>query len=125
MADWRRLAKALALADGRIDTKETEIIKKELMADGKLDRSEIEWLLDVRRSSSGSVQAFDQFVFAALKPIILADGAIDAKEAAWLRKFIFADGKVDETEKMLLRQLKEGAKTTSPEFDALYKQCIG
>jgi uncharacterized membrane protein YebE (DUF533 family) len=125
MADWRRLAKALALADGRIDTKETEIIKKELMADGKLDRSEIEWLLDVRRSSSGSVQAFDQFVFAALKPIILADGAIDAKEATWLRKFIFADGKVDETEKVFLRQLKEGAKTTSPEFDALYKQCIG
>src|SRR5262249_27932319 len=104
MADWRKLAKALALADGRIDTKETEIIRRELYADGKLDRSEVEWLLDVRRSSSGSVQAFDKMVFEALKPVILADGEIDAKEASWLRKFIFADGKVDEAEKKFLQE---------------------
>ena len=125
MADWRKLAKALALADGRIDTKETDIIRKELYADGKLDRSEIEWLLDVRRTASGTVQAFDKLVFDALKTSILADGSIDAKEATWLRKFIFADGKVDDGEKKFLQELKAGAKSTSPEFDALLKQCIG
>lgn len=121
MADWRKLAKALALADGRIDTKEAEIIKKELLADGRIDRSELEWLLDVRKGGSGSVQIFDQFVFDCLKKVVLADGKIDAKEAAWLTKFIFADGKVDEGEKKFLRDLKTGAKSTSPEFDELLK----
>ena len=47
MADWRKLAKALALADGRIDTRETAIIKNEIWADGKLDKSELEFLLDL------------------------------------------------------------------------------
>ena len=125
MADWRKLSKALALADGRIDTKETDIIRKELYADGKLDRSEIEWLLDVRKSASGTVQAFDKLVFDALKTSILADGSIDAQEAKWLRKFIFADGKVDDGEKKFLLELKAGAKSTCPEFDELLKQCIG
>jgi uncharacterized tellurite resistance protein B-like protein len=125
MADWRKLAKALALADGRIDTKETEIIKKELLADGKLDRSEVEWLLDLRKHATGTVQVFDQFVFSALKPVILADGEIDAKEAAWLRKFLYADGKIDDGEKQFLKELKAGAKKTSPEFDALYKEAVG
>ena len=123
MADWRKLAKALALADGRIDTKEAAIIKKELYADGKIDRSEIEWLLDVRKSGKGSVQAFDDMVYGALKTAILADGKIDAKEAAWLTKFIFADGKVDDVEKKFLAELKAGAKTTSPEFLELLKKC--
>src|SRR5262245_65448000 len=116
MADWRKLAKQLALADGRIDTKEAEIIKRELTADGRIDRSELEWLLDVRRSGSGSVQVFDQFVFDNLKTAILADGNIDAKEAAWLRQFIYADGKVDETERKFLASLKAGAKKMSHEF---------
>ncbi len=119
MADWRKLAKALALADGYIDTKETEIIKAEFLADGKLDRSEIEWLLDLRKNSTKTVQAFDQFVFAALTPVILADKSIDAKEAAWLRKFIFADGKVDDSEKAFLLALKAGATSTDPAFTQL------
>lgn len=123
MADWRKLAKALALADGRIDTKETDIIKKELYADGKIDRSEIEWLLDLRKSSTGSVQAFDQLVFGALKTSILADGSIDAKEAAWLTKFIFADGKVDDAEKAFLSDLRAGAKSVGAEFLELCKKC--
>src|SRR5262249_3711933 len=116
---------ALALADGKIDTKETDIIRRELYADGKLDRSELEFLCDLRRGATSVVGVFNDLVFGALKPVILADGKIDAKEAAWLRKFIFADNKVDDSEKKFLKELKAGAKSTSPEFDELYKQCMG
>ncbi|MEZ6142666.1 MAG: hypothetical protein R3B84_19060 [Zavarzinella sp.] len=119
MADWRKLSKALALADGRIDTKETEIIKKELYADGKIDRSELEWLLDVRKSAQSTVQVFDLMVFDAIKPIVLADGTIDAKEADWLRKFIYADDVVSELEKQFLRELKAAASSVDPSFDKL------
>ncbi len=119
MADWRSLSKALALADGAIDTKETEIIIKEFMADGVLDRSEIEWLIDVRNSSSSRVDAFDKFVFSALKPMVLSDGQVDADEAAWLRKFIFADGNIDAGEKAFLADIKASAKSICPEFTQL------
>ncbi|MBY0231581.1 MAG: hypothetical protein K2W96_20030 [Gemmataceae bacterium] len=121
MADWRKLAKALALADGRIDTKETEIIRKEVWADGKLDKSELEFLLDIKKSAQSVVGAYDTMLYAALKAAVLADGSIDAKEAAWLRKFIFADGKVDEGEKRFLGELKAGATSVSPEFEALLR----
>jgi uncharacterized membrane protein YebE (DUF533 family) len=123
MADWRKLAKALALADGRIDTKEAEIIKHEIYSDGKIDRSEIEWLIDVRKSGGGSVHVFDQLVFSAIKTAVLADGNIDAKEAKWLTKFIFADGKVDDGEKKFLADLRTSAKSSSPEFQDLCKKC--
>jgi hypothetical protein len=122
MADWRALAKSLALADGAIDTKETEIIIKEFMADGVLDRSEVEWLIDVRSSSSARVDEFDKFVFGALKPMVLADGQVDADEAAWLRKFIFADGNIDAGEKKFLAEVKAGAKSVCAEFTQLCKE---
>ena len=35
MANWRKLAAAALLADGRIDDTETRIVRKELFADRK------------------------------------------------------------------------------------------
>jgi uncharacterized membrane protein YebE (DUF533 family) len=125
MADWRKLAKSLALADGRIDTRETAIIKNEIWADGKLDKSELEFLLDLKKSATSTVGEFNKMLFAALKAAVLADGEISAKEANWLRQFLYADGKIDEEEKAFLRELKAGASATCPEFDALYRQAVG
>ncbi|MFO0876733.1 MAG: hypothetical protein U0840_05115 [Gemmataceae bacterium] len=125
MADWKKLAKSLALADGRIDTKETQIIKKEIWADGRLDKSELEFLLDIKKSATSTVHEFNNMLFAALKAAMLADGEISDTEAAWLRKFIFADGKVDEEEKKFLRDLKQSAKSTSPAFEKLFQEAVG
>jgi len=124
MADWRKLAKALALADGRIDTRETQIIKKELWADGKLDKSELEFLLELKRSAQSVVRDYNLLLYTAIKAAVLADGDISAKEAAWLRKFLYADGKIDDDEKRLLQELKSGASSTSPEFEALFREAI-
>lgn len=125
MADWRKLAKSLALADGRIDTKEATIIKNEIWADGRLDKSELEFLLDLKKGATSVVREFNTMLFAALKAAVLADGDISAKEAGWLRKFLYADGKIDDDEKRFLQELKSSAKSTSQEFDDLYKQAIG
>jgi len=124
MADWRKLAKALALADGRIDTKETTIIKNEIWADGKLDKSELEFLLDLKKNAETVVREFNIMLFAAIKAAVLADGDISAKEAGWLRRFLYADGKIDDDEKKLLQELKQGAKSTSPEFETLYTEAM-
>ena len=123
MADWRKLAKALTLADGYIDTKEANILRKELFADGKIDKSELEFLSELRDQASSCVREFTQLFIDGVKSNILADGEISATEANWLRKAIFADTKVDEDEKRLLKELKAGAKKSSPEFEKLCKDC--
>ena len=125
MADWRKLAKSLALADGKIDTKEATIIKNEIWADGKLDKSELEFLLALKKEAKSVVGEFNKMLFSALKAAVLADGDISDKEAAWLRQFLYADGRIDDEEKKFLQELKAAAKSTSPEFDALYKQAVG
>jgi len=38
MADWRETALTILLSDGAIDDREVNVIRKELFADGKIDR---------------------------------------------------------------------------------------
>jgi hypothetical protein len=122
MADWKRLTKALILADGVIGEKDVEIIRREFLADSVINKSEAEFLIDLRNSSPKAVQKFHEFVFEVVQKALLADGAISAAEAAWLEKFLLADGKVDDLEKAFLKRLKSAAKSTSAEFDALVKK---
>lgn len=122
MADWKKLAKAALLADGRLDTKEVNIIRKELFADGKIDLSEVEFLTSLKKAATSAVKAFDDLYFQAVKQNILADGEIGDNEAKFLRKVILMDDKVDEGEKAFLKSLKAEAKKTSPEFDKLLSE---
>src|SRR5262245_51627086 len=132
MADWRKVALRLALADGVIDATEVKIIKKALWADGKIDKEEVEFLIELRNAAQKKAKArkgrlspkFEKMFFDAVKQNVLTDGRIDASEAGWMRKMLFADGKIDLNEKKFLAALKKSAKRTSPEFDALYAQCM-
>ena len=124
MANWRNLAKAALLADGQIDEREVALVRKEFFADGRIDRSELEFLLEARREAASAVPSFQKLLFEAIRSVILTDGVIDAAEAAWLRQWIFADGKVDAGEKRFLQELKAGARHVSKEFEALYAQCM-
>ena len=63
-------------------------------------------------------------VFKAIEENVMADGKIDAAEARWLKDMLFADGKIDANEKKFLIRIKKAAKQTSPQFDALYDQCM-
>lgn len=123
MADLQKL-KAQILADGTIDESEVEIIRRELYADNKIDQDEVEFLIALRNEAKRVCPAFEELFFKAIKQNVLADGYIDAPEAAWLRKMLFADGKVDENEKKFLRELRTEAAKISPEFQALYDECM-
>ena len=122
MADWKKLCKQFILADGYIEEKETDLIKAEILADGVVNKSEAEFLIDLRKSAPKAVQKFHLFVFEVVKKAILADGEISAAEAAWLQKFLLADGKVDDTGEGVPDDLKDSAKKTCPEFDAMVKK---
>src|SRR5262245_1294400 len=124
MANWRDLCKAALLADGTIDDREVAIVRKEFFADGRIDRTELEFLLEVRREAQSAVPNFQRLLFEAIRSVILKDGSIDAAEADWLRSWIFADGKVDADEKHWLKELKLLADRVSPEFMTLYNECM-
>src|SRR5438132_13764915 len=115
MADWRKLAMAAILADGKIDDTEVKILRKELFGDRKIDDDERDFLIALRNAAKkkayrGQLRpAFEKFFFEAIENNVLADGVIDADEARWLRKLIFADKKVDDNEKKFLARLKKGA----------------
>ena len=124
MADWKKLLKDVLLTDGAIDAGETELLKKELLADGVIDDEEIDFIVELRNEASDCSEEFTKFFFSALAANILEDGVIDAKEASKLREILFADGIIDADEKSFLSDIKSKAKSISPEFETLYKECM-
>ena len=71
-----------------------------------------------------SVPSFETLLFEALRSVILEGGVITAEKTEWIRQFLFADGKIDPAEKHWLRELKKMADRVSPEFEALFQQCM-
>ncbi len=131
MADFRKLALEAILADGEIDDAEVRVLQKELWADKKIDPKEVEFLIELRNIAQKKAKAkkasvnpkFETLFFKAIEQNVLRDGKIDAKEANWLRKMLFADGKIDDNEKKFLKRIKKAAKKTSPEFERLCQEC--
>ncbi len=122
MADWKKLTKELLLADGTVDRREVDLLRKELFADGRIDDIELEFLLEVKKSANSVAPSFPQLVLDAIKNNILTDGVISAQEASWLRRWIISEGKADESMKKFLQELRAGARQVAPEFEALCKQ---
>jgi len=123
MADLRKLMTDL-LATGKIDSAELELLRRELYADGKIDRQEADFLVELHKRVQRPTHAFEQFFYKAIKDHVLADGSVDADEAAWIRQMLFADGTIDEMEKKFLRELRGEAAQVSPEFQALCNECL-
>jgi uncharacterized membrane protein YebE (DUF533 family) len=132
MADWRKVAVAALLADGKIDDTEVKVLKKELWEDGKIDQEEVKFLVELRNAAQKKAKArkeevnpkFEALFFKAIEENVMADGTIDAQEAAWLRAMLFADRKIDANEKKFLARIKKAARSTSPEFEQLYQECM-
>ena len=112
------------LADGKIDGREVEALTGLLYADGRIDRQEADFLIELHKRVERVSPAFEKFFYQAIKDHVLNDGKIDAKEANWLRRMITADGKVDDREKKLLRELRGEATEVCPEFEALFLECV-
>ena len=130
MADFRKLALDLILADGKIGDDEVKVLQKELWADGRIVVKEVEFLIELRNAAQKKAKggnlspAFETLFFKAIQDNVLEDGVITGKEAGWLRKMLYADKKIDENEKRFLKKLKNQAHKTSPAFDALYNECL-
>jgi hypothetical protein len=123
MANWRQLAMSALLADGAIDEREVEILRKEFFADRRIDRAEMEFLLEARKKAGSCAASFEKLLFEALRSVILSDGFISPEKTEWIRQYIYADGKVDAAEKHWLKELKCLADRVCPEFITLFNKC--
>lgn len=123
--NWPAFAKKLLLEDGRISQRETELLKRAILEDHTVDREEVEFLVDLKRSAVGVHPDFDKFLFTVLKRVVMLDGAISDKEAHWLRGIILADGMVSPAEVEFLRELRREAKSAGPAFQKLCRECLG
>src|SRR4029077_18324896 len=112
------------LANGRVDGHELEVLRRQLYADGKVDRRGADFLVELHKRVQHLTPAFEQFFYQAIKDHILARGRIDAEEAAWLRKMLFFDGKIKDEERKFLHELKGEAGHVSPEFAVLYEESM-
>ena len=125
MAEWKKLAKALILAEGHIDTKEVRILRQAFLDYDRIDAEELVFLKELRNQAKSYVKPFTELYIDSVKNYMLAEGGyLNPEKAKWLRQAIFADGRVDDDEKRLLRELKAEAKQTSPEFEALYQAAV-
>lgn len=111
---------AALVDDGVIDEAEVGQIRTRLFDDGKIDREEADFLFKVNDAVSGNANhaSWQGLFVEAISSHVLEDdtspGEIDNDEAAYLKTRIHGDGKVDETEKALLKNLKEKATGETP-----------
>ena len=112
------------LATGKVDGPELERLRRELYSHNKIERPEADFLVELHKRVQHLTPSFDQFFYQAVKDHILAHGRIDAEEAAWLRRMLFADGKIDDEERKFLHELNGEAKEVSREFEALFAETM-
>jgi len=104
------------LADGVIDATEVKELESILYADGKIDVEEAEFLFDLNNAVSGKENhsSWETLFIKAISSFLLEDedspNEIDNKEAEWLYNKIKGDGQIDNIEKNLLLSLKNSAK---------------
>src|SRR5215213_4263204 len=104
MADWRKVALAAILADGKVDDTEVKVLQRELKeADGKIGEDGIKFLLELRATAQKKAKAkkeeltdsFEKFFAKVVTDNVLKEGKIDATSATWLKDNLFSEKKVD------------------------------
>jgi hypothetical protein len=123
MQTLRQIEKDI-LTTGKVDGRELEVLREQIYRGGKIGREGADFLVELHKRVQHLTPAFEQFFYQAVKDHILAHGRIDAEEAAWLRRMLFADGKLDDEERTFLHQLKGEAEQVGPEFEVLFEESM-
>jgi uncharacterized tellurite resistance protein B-like protein len=112
------------LATGKVDSPELKALRRELYGNGKIDRQEADFLVELHKRVQHRTPAFEEFFYKAVKDHILADNRIDAAATAWLRQMFFADGKITDEERKFLHELNGEAQDVSREFELLFAEVM-
>lgn len=124
MSQKQELAQQV-IKDGKVDADEVTKLREVFLADGEIDREEMDLLFQINTAVSGAQNhsSWKPFFIEAVSSNILADGAIDEDEGTYLAEKLLADGDIDDVEKGLLAELKAKATGTVPEkLEKLFQQ---
>jgi hypothetical protein len=112
------------IANGRIQEHELKLLEDLLYTDGKIERNEANFLVELHKRVQIRSPAFEKFFYKALKDHVLANGSIGPGEVKWLRDVLLDDDRIDDEERKFLRELKGEAGKFPEEFEKLYKECM-
>jgi hypothetical protein len=62
MMEWRKVAKAFALADGHVSQKEVSILREYILEDEYVSKSELAFLHEIKDEATSSVQLLDELI---------------------------------------------------------------
>jgi CRISPR/Cas system CMR subunit Cmr6 (Cas7 group RAMP superfamily) len=62
MAEWRKVAKALALTDGHIQEKEVNILREAIFKDNAISQSELDFLKELKSEAKTAVKSLDKLI---------------------------------------------------------------
>ena len=123
MLDLRQMRQEV-LATGRVDSHHLEAMRRAFPVNGKIDRQNADFLVELHKRVQHTNPAFEQFFYQAIKRHVLTDGRIGSEETAWLRQALFADPKIKDEARKLLHELKGEAAETSRKFAAMFAECM-
>lgn len=121
MSNLAKLKKEI-LADGIIDGSEVKRIEKVLYEDGKIDRNEANFIFSLNDAVSGKKNSpnWNKLFVKALTDHFLKNkksfGKLDEKESEYLIKKIKSDNIVDKAEQDLILNILSKAKSTPKKF---------
>ena len=101
MQELRRIEQDI-LARGKVDSDHLEALQRALYAGGTVGRPAADFLVELHKRVQHPNPGFEHLFYRAIKDHVLADGRIDAGEAAWLRRMLFADGKITDEDAVKL-----------------------
>src|SRR4029453_2544600 len=113
MQELRRIEQDI-LARGKVDSDHLEALRLALYAGGAVGLPEADFLVELHKRVQHPNPGFEHLFYRAIRDHVLADGRIDAGEAAWLRRMVFADGTITDEERKFLHELKGEAGHVSP-----------
>ncbi len=62
MADWRKVAKAFALRDGHISTKEVDVMRDTFFDDDHISQRELDFLHEIKKEARSAVLELDKLI---------------------------------------------------------------
>jgi hypothetical protein len=133
MADYKKLATDLILADGQIDDAEAKLIRKAVLADGKLDADEIEFVFALRsaaiRKGTAVSEVLEKLYLEAVTAKVVRNGKLSPTAVESLKKHVVGDKKMAPAAKKkfldkLTKEANVGEKF-APLYAAVEKQAAG
>jgi len=112
------------LQDGKVESKELEILDREFGNGSKMTRDEADLLVELFKRVERKSPGFETFFYQTIENYVVSHESVNAELAAWLRRLFLANGVCGDRQRKALHEMKGQLKEVTPEFTALFRECM-